>query len=206
MSFSQIKHIHAREILDSRGNPTVEVEVFLEKGCLGRAAVPSGASTGQFEAHELRDGDPKRYLGKGVQKAVANIKEILAPALKGQEALDQKAIDDRLIELDGTENKSALGANALLGVSLAVAYAAAHVQEKWLFEHVAQLFGEKPQILPTPMMNILNGGQHADNNVDFQEFMIMPVGAASFSQALQWGSEVLHHLKKVLHAKGYAAS
>ncbi len=193
---SSIERIHAREILDSRGNPTVEVEVVLEDGSLGNAAVPSGASTGAHEAVELRDGDKKRYLGKGVLKAVENVNEVIAPQIAGEEALDQVAVDRLLLELDGTENKGNLGANALLGVSLAVAHAAAQSVGLPLFRYIG---GTNARYLPVPMMNILNGGKHADNNVDFQEFMIMPLGAPSFHEALRMGAEVFHHLKKVLH-------
>jgi enolase 1/2/3 len=193
---SSIERIHAREIMDSRGNPTVEVEVVLEDGSLGNAAVPSGASTGAHEAIELRDGDKARYLGKGVLKAVENVNEVIAPQLAGEEALDQVGVDHLLLELDGTENKGNLGANALLGVSLAVAHAAAQSVGMPLFRYIG---GTNARYLPVPMMNILNGGKHADNNVDFQEFMIMPLGAPSFHEALRMGSEVFHNLKKVLH-------
>jgi enolase len=193
---SSIERIHAREILDSRGNPTVEVEVGLADGSSGSAAVPSGASTGAYEAVELRDGDKSRYLGKGVLKAVANINEVIAPQLAGEEALDQVAIDRILLELDGSDNKGKLGANALLGVSLAVAHAAAESVGLPLFRYVG---GSNARYLPVPMMNILNGGKHADNNVDFQEFMVMPLGAPTFREGLRMGAEVFHHLKKVLH-------
>jgi len=195
-----IEDIWAREVLDSRGNPTVEVEVVLADGSIGRAIVPSGASTGQFEAVELRDGDKSRYLGKGVQKAVDNVNEVIAPELIGMDASRQVEIDKRLIELDGTPNKGKLGANAILAVSLAVARAAAESVGLPLYQYIG---GINAQDLPVPMMNILNGGAHADNNVDFQEFMIMPVGAKSFKQALQMGAEVFHNLKKVLASKGY---
>lgn len=194
-----IVDIAAREILDSRGNPTLEVDVVLESGATGRAAVPSGASTGQFEAVELRDGDPKRYLGKGVLKAVENVNEVIAPALLDKDATDQTAVDELLIEVDGTENKARLGANALLGVSLAVAKAAAQECRLPLYRYVG---GVTANTLPVPMLNILNGGQHADSNVDFQEFMILPVGAPSFAEALRTGSEVFHTLKKVLKSRG----
>jgi enolase len=194
-----IADINAREILDSRGNPTLEVDVILEGGSVGRAAVPSGASTGAFEAVELRDGDKKRYLGKGVLKAVENVNEVIAPALLDRDATDQAAIDASLIELDGTPNKSKLGANAILGVSLAVAKAAAVNAHLPLFRYVG---GVTARTLPVPMMNILNGGAHADSNVDFQEFMVLPVGAPSFSEALRWCSEVFHTLKSILKAKG----
>ncbi|HWD39346.1 MAG TPA: phosphopyruvate hydratase [Fimbriimonas sp.] len=194
-----IADISAREILDSRGNPTIEVDVMLEGGSVGRAAVPSGASTGAFEAVELRDGDKKRYLGKGVLKAVENVNEVVAPALLDRDATDQPAIDAALRELDGTSNKERLGANAILGVSLAVAKAAANDARLPLFRYVG---GAYAHVLPVPMMNILNGGAHADSNVDFQEFMILPVGASTFSEALRWGSEIFHTLKAVLKSRG----
>jgi len=194
-----IADINAREILDSRGNPTLEVDVLLDGGSVGRAAVPSGASTGQFEAVELRDGDMKRYLGKGVLKAVQNVNDVIAPALLDHDATDQTAIDAELLLLDGTPNKSNLGANAILGVSLAAAKAAANHTHLPLYRYVG---GVTAKVLPVPMMNILNGGAHADSNVDFQEFMILPVGASSFAEALQMGSEVYHTLKAVLKAKG----
>jgi enolase len=200
---SKIEHIHAREILDSRGNPTVEAEVVLASGERGRAAVPSGASTGEHEAVELRDGDPKRYLGKGVLQAVRNVNEIIAGELKGKDALDQPAIDRRLIELDGTPNKSKLGANALLAVSMATARAAANNQQRPLYRYLG---GASANTLPVPMMNIVNGGAHADNNVDFQEFMIVPVGADRFREALRMGAEIFHTLKSVLKKKGSATS
>ena len=190
-----IQNIIGREILDSRGNPTVEVEVILESGILGRASVPSGASTGIFEAHELRDGDPGRYLGKGVSKAVGNIRNEIAPALIGRDVLDQAAIDSTLIRLDGTENKSRLGANAILGVSLACARAAAAALGVPLYRHIG---GLNSKVLPVPMMNILNGGAHASNNVDIQEFMIMPISAESWHDALRRCSEVFHTLKLIL--------
>lgn len=195
-----ITDIFAREIMDSRGNPTVEVEVELECGALGRAAVPSGASTGAFEAVELRDGDKSRYLGKGVLNAVKNVNEIIAPEIIGMNALDQVAIDEALIELDGTPNKGKLGANAILGVSLAVAHAAAEALGLPLYQYIG---GVNAKTLPVPMMNILNGGKHADNNVDIQEFMVMPVGADSFKEALRMCAEVFHNLKSVLKSKGY---
>lgn len=195
-----IQSIHATEILDSRGNPTVEAEVVLANGVRGRAAVPSGASTGQFEAAELRDGDAKRYLGQGVKQAVANIHDRIAPAFKEQSVEDQAAIDQRLIELDGSDNKSNLGANALLAVSLAAAHARAAQAGQWLFESLARP-GVTPS-LPTPMMNILNGGAHADNQVDIQEFMIMPIGLPDFPSALQAGTEVFHALKGILRQQG----
>ena len=197
---SEIIDIYAREILDSRGNPTIEVEVFLESGVMGRAAVPSGASTGEREALELRDGDKSRYLGKGVLKAVGNVNEVIAEALIGWEASDQAGIDRKLLELDGTEVKSNLGANALLGVSMACAKAAAEDAGLPLYQYIG---GANAKELPLPMMNIINGGAHADNNVDIQEFMIMPAGAASFKEALRMGAEIFHALKKVLKAKGY---
>lgn len=200
---SLIEEVWAREILDSRGNPTVEAEVILEDGTTGRAAVPSGASTGENEAVEMRDGDNFRYLGKGVLKAVENVNEKIAYELEGLDALDQTLIDQTLIDLDGTENKSKLGANALLAVSMATARAAAAFQEMPLYRYIG---GTNAKVLPTPMMNIINGGAHADNNVDFQEFMIMPVGAASFSEALRAGAEIFHNLKSVLKSKGYATS
>lgn len=194
-----ISHIHAREILDSRGNPTVEVEVLTESGGFGRAGVPSGASTGAFEAVELRDNDKKRYLGKGVSIAVSNVNNIIAPAIIGMDALEQTVIDSVLIELDGTHNKGKLGANAILGVSMAVAKAAANTLGLPLYQYLGGVNGK---VLPVPMMNILNGGEHADNNVDIQEFMVMPVGACCFKEALRMGAEVFHSLKSVLKAKG----
>jgi len=200
---TQIDHIHAREILDSRGNPTVEADVTLVGGVMGRAAVPSGASTGEHEAVELRDGDPKRFGGKGVLKAVHNVNEVIAGELKGKDALDQPAIDRALIELDGSSNKSNLGANALLAVSLATARAAAGYRKLPLYRYLG---GDAANTLPVPMMNIINGGAHADNNVDFQEFMIVPVGAEKFSEALRMGAEIFHTLKSVLKKRGYATS
>jgi enolase len=200
---SQIGHIHAREILDSRGNPTVEADVTLVSGAKGRAAVPSGASTGEHEAVELRDDDPKRYGGKGVLKAVANVNDTIAAKVKGMNALDQAEVDRVLIELDGTPNKSHLGANALLAVSLATARAAANHQQLPLYGYLG---GADANTLPVPMMNIINGGAHADNNVDFQEFMIVPIGAERFSEALRTGAEIFHTLKSVLKKKGYATS
>ncbi len=196
---SLIESIHARQILDSRGNPTVECEVQLADGCSGRAAVPSGASTGAHEAWELRDGDKSQYLGKGVQKAVANINGPIADALVGMNALDQSEIDATMIKLDGTPNKKNLGANAILGVSLATAHAAAHCTGQPLFRYLG---GPGARLLPAPMMNIVNGGQHADNSVDVQEFMVMPLGFERFSDALRAGVEIFHNLKKVLHSKG----
>ena len=197
---SEIVDIYAREILDSRGNPTVEVEVYLESGVMGRAAVPSGASTGEREALELRDGDQSRYLGKGVLKAVTHVNEAISEALVGWEGSDQTGIDRKLIEMDGTDFKSNLGANALLGVSLAVAKAAAEESGLPLYQYLG---GTNAKELPLPMMNIINGGEHADNNVDIQEFMIMPAGADSFKEALRIGAEIFHALRKVLKDKGY---
>lgn len=198
-----ITDVYAREIMDSRGNPTVEVEVYLEDGTIGRAAVPSGASTGQFEAVELRDGDKARYGGKGVLKAVANVNDVIAPAIMGYDASEQVAIDKIMCQLDGTPNKGKLGANAILGVSMAVARAAAESYDLPLFQYIGGTNGKE---LPVPMMNILNGGAHADNNVDIQEFMIMPVGAESFSDALRTCAEVYHTLKTVLNERGLATS
>ena len=198
---SVIEAVYAREVLDSRGNPTVEVEVVLESGSVGRAIVPSGASTGAFEAVELRDGDKGRYIGKGVEKAVANVNEIIAPELEGMDAFDQPAVDALMIELDGTHNKGKLGANAILGVSMAVARAAAEELGLPLFQYIG---GVNAKQLPVPMMNILNGGEHADNSVDVQEFMILPVGAKSFREGLRMGAEVFHSLKKVLSERGLA--
>ena len=203
MASSSIKKVWAREILDSRGNPTVEADVFLQDGTLGRAAVPSGASTGEHEAVELRDGDLQRYLGKGVLKAVRNINEIIQKKLMGFDATKQAELDQLLIKLDGTENKSKLGANALLAVSLAAAKAAANAKGLPLYQ---SLGGPDANLLPVPMMNIINGGVHADNNVDLQEFMIMPFGAKKFSDALRMGAEVFHHLKKILHAKNLSTA
>lgn len=202
-TMSEIIDVQAREILDSRGNPTVEVDVVLESGALGRVQIPSGASTGEREAIELRDGDKSRYLGKGVQQAVHNVNEVIAPEIVGLFATDQTLIDEKMISLDGTENKSKLGANAILGVSLAVAKAAAEDYGLPLYRYVG---GVNARVLPVPMMNILNGGAHADNNVDIQEFMILPVGAKSFAEALRMGTEVFHNLKAVLKSKGYATS
>ncbi|HZF66560.1 MAG TPA: phosphopyruvate hydratase, partial [Gemmatirosa sp.] len=195
---SSIIDIRAREILDSRGNPTIEVDVTLESGAVGRAAVPSGASTGEHEAIELRDGDKKRYLGKGVQTAVRNVEEQIAPALNGAEAVDQIGVDRLMLELDGSDNKGKLGANAILGVSMAVARAAANELELPLYRYLG---GPMARLLPTPLMNILNGGAHATNTVDFQEFMIVPHGAETFGDALRMGAEVFHALKKVLVAR-----
>ena len=199
---STIEEVIAREVLDSRGNPTIEVDVYLEGGVVGRSIVPSGASTGAFEAVELRDEDPNRYLGKGVLKAVANV-NYASEYMIGLDATDQVSIDAALIALDGTVNKGKLGANAILGISMAVAHAAAKFLGLPLFRYLG---GVNAKILPTPMMNILNGGEHADNNVDIQEFMIMPVGAKSFREAVRMGSEIYHHLKKVLSDKGLATS
>ncbi len=196
---STIQNIHSREILDSRGNPTLEVEVMLEDGSFGHAAVPSGASTGAYEAVELRDGDKKRYLGKGVEKAVRNVNDVIAPALVGYDAIDQVGCDQFLLDLDGTPNKGKLGANAMLGVSLAIAHAAAESVGLPLYRYLG---GSNARYLPVPMMNIINGGKHADNNVDFQEFMIMPFGAPTFREAIRMGSEIFQHLKKVLHDRG----
>ncbi|MFT3807614.1 phosphopyruvate hydratase [Arenimonas sp.] len=198
-----IRHIHAREILDSRGNPTLEAEVTLSSGHVGRAAVPSGASTGSKEAVELRDGDKTRYLGKGVKKAVANVNTTIADALKGFDAADQKGLDARLINLDGTDNKGRLGANALLGVSLANAHAVASAKGMPLWAHLA---AGREAVLPVPMMNIINGGAHADNNVDMQEFMVLPVGAANFAEALRAGAEIFHALKSVLKGRGLSTA
>jgi enolase len=201
--FTTIVDVAAREILDSRGNPTVEVDVLLDDGCLGRAAVPSGASTGAYEAIELRDRRSKRYLGKGVAGAVKNVNEVIAPEVLGMDATQQEELDQLMIELDGTPNKGKLGANAILGVSLAAAKAAADSAGLPLYRYLG---GCNANILPVPMMNILNGGKHSDNNVDFQEFMIMPIGAKDFPQALRMGAEVFHTLKAVLAKKGYSTS
>lgn len=201
MSF--IAGVQARQILDSRGNPTVEVDVVTDDGYYGRAAVPSGASTGLYEAVELRDEDKSKYLGKGVLKAVENIHEIVAPALIGHDVFDQVGIDRLMLELDGTPNKAHLGANAILGVSLAAAKAAAKAAQLELFRYIG---GTNAKVLPVPMLNILNGGSHADNKIDFQEFMVMPVGAETFSEGLRWGVEIFHHLKNVLQSKGYSTN
>lgn len=200
---SSIAHINARQILDSRGNPTVEVDVVTQNGILGRAAVPSGASTGEHEAVELRDGDQGRYLGKGVTKAIQNINNVLASELNGMYVVDQSSIDRRMMEIDGTPNKAGLGANAILGVSMAVARAAADTVGMPLYRYVG---GVNANLLPLPMMNILNGGSHADNSIDFQEFMIMPAGAETFSESLRMGVEVFHHLKKVLKDAGHSTN
>ncbi|MBC2163867.1 phosphopyruvate hydratase [Listeria booriae] len=196
---SIITEVYAREVLDSRGNPTIEVEVYTETGAFGRALVPSGASTGEYEAVELRDGDSSRYLGKGVLKAVENVNDIIADKIIGFDVTDQIGLDQSMIELDGTENKGKLGANAILGVSLAAARAAAEELGLELYEYIG---GVNAKVLPVPMMNIVNGGEHADNNVDIQEFMVMPVGAKTFSEALRMGAEILHNLKTVLKGKG----
>ena len=200
---SAIQKIHAREIIDSRGNPTVEVDMRLEDGSTGRAAVPSGASTGEHEAIELRDKDKKRFLGNGVRKAVTNINTIIADTLKGFDATNQPQLDKIMIELDGTENKSNLGANSLLGVSIAATKAAANYYKLPLYQYLGN---QKSNLLPVPMMNILNGGSHADNTVDIQEFMVFPFGASTFSEALRMGTEIFHHLKKVLKSKGLSVS
>ncbi|BAU55894.1 phosphopyruvate hydratase [Mucilaginibacter gotjawali] len=200
---SLIIDVHARQILDSRGNPTIEVDVLTENGALGRAAVPSGASTGVHEAVELRDNDKTKYMGKGVLKAVANVNDIIAKELQGLDVFEQNAIDKLMIELDGTENKGKLGANAILGVSLAVAKAAAQESRQPLYRYIG---GVNANTLPIPMMNIVNGGSHSDAPIAFQEFMIMPVGAPSFSEALRWGAEVFHNLKKILHDRGLSTA
>src|SRR5246500_5128124 len=203
MDSASIAKLLPREILDSRGNPTIEVDAQLEGGALGRAAVPSGASTGEHEAWELRDGDKKRYGGKGVRKAVMSVTETIAPAIAGWDALEQAKIDSKLIELDGTANKKNLGANALLGVSLATAHAAAKASNLPLFRYLG---GPGARVLPVPMMNILNGGAHSDAPIDFQEFMIMPKGAPNFPEAVRYGAEVFHELKKVLHERGLSTA
>ena len=203
---SAITKIQSREILDSRGNPTVEADVILASGALGRASVPSGASTGIREALELRDHDEKRYAGKGVLKAVSNINNEIQKALIGQEGTDQEKIDNIMIDLDDTLNKSRLGANAILAVSLATAKAAANEQNMPLFQYFAELMGEKKLLMPVPMMNVINGGAHADNNLEIQEFMILPLGAPSFSEAVRYGAEVFHELKKLLQENSLKAS
>src|SRR5438270_2618222 len=203
MAKTTIQNIRAREVLDSRGNPTVEVDVGLEGGALGRAIVPSGASTGEHEAWELRDGDKKRYGGKGVNRAVANVKEKIAAAIKGMDARDQAKIDNCIIEMDGSPNKKNLGANALLGVSLAVAHAAAAAENLSLFRYLG---GDKATVLPVPMMNILNAGAHSDAPIDFQEFMIVPRGAPTFAEGLRYGAEVFHALKGVLKNRGLSTN
>ncbi|MCX7940694.1 MAG: phosphopyruvate hydratase [Endomicrobia bacterium] len=204
----KIQKVKAREILDSRGNPTVEVDVILSDGTLGRAQVPSGASTGENEALELRDGDKNRYLGKGVLKAVNNVNDIISKKIKNLDASEQQKIDNLMISIDGTETKSNLGANAILGVSLAVCCASANFYKMPLYKYIRKVYGikEKDYILPVPLMNVLNGGKHADNNVDLQEFMIVPAGAKSFSEALRFGTEVFHSLKAVLKSKGYVTA
>ncbi len=199
----RIQKINAREVLDSRGNPTVEADCTLEDGSRGRAIVPSGASTGEHEAMELRDGDKKRYLGKGVTKAVGNVNKIIAPALAGQDATLQSRIDQMMLALDGTKNKGKLGANAILAVSMAVARAAAAAHDLPLYRYIG---GVKASVLPVPMMNVVNGGAHADNNVEMQEFMIMPAGARNFPEAVRIGAEVFHHLKKILHDSGHGTA
>lgn len=203
---AKISEIRAREILDSRGNPTVEVDLITEDDFFGRAAIPSGASTGKHEACELRNGDKKRYLGRGVLKAVENVNTVIAKALKGKPISDQRALDNLLIEMDGTPNKGRLGANAILGVSLAAARAEAQARGLPLYGYVAELFGTESVSIPIPMMNILNGGEHADNNVDIQEWMIVPLGAPNFREALRWGAETFHALKGVLKKSGYVTS
>lgn len=203
MAKTTIHEIEAREILDSRGNPTISTQITLESGAVGKAAVPSGASTGSHEALELRDNDPSRYLGKGVLKAVANVKEIIAPEIVGMDALEQEELDRRLIQLDGTPSKKKLGANAILSVSLAVAHAASQAQNMPLYHYLGK---RKDYLLPVPLINILNGGSHADNNVDIQEFMIAPVGSPNFSEAIRASAEVFHHLKKILNKKGYSSA
>jgi enolase len=200
---SIIESVFARQILDSRGNPTVEVDVITESGIMGRAAVPSGASTGEHEAHELRDGDKSKYLGKGVLKAVQNVNELIAPEILGYSVFDQKIIDQTMIDLDGTVNKSKLGANAILGVSLAIAKAAADESSQPLFRYLG---GVNAHLLPVPMMNIINGGSHSDAPIAFQEFMIRPIGASSFSEALRMGAEIFHHLKSILKFKGLSTA
>src|SRR5215216_2477536 len=199
----QIQNIKAREVLDSRGNPTVEVDCILANGIRGRSIVPSGASTGEHEALELRDGDKKRFLGKGVLKAVANVNDLIAPALAGHNATLQSQIDTMMLALDGTKNKGKLGANAILGVSMAVARTAAESHQLPLFRYIG---GVKASVLPVPMMNIVNGGAHADNNVDLQEFMIMPVGAPSLPESIRMGSEIFHNLKKILDESGHGTA
>ncbi|MFM8710994.1 MAG: phosphopyruvate hydratase, partial [Sphingomonadales bacterium] len=200
---SYIAEVFARQILDSRGNPTVEVDLITEEGAVGRAAVPSGASTGIHEAVELRDGDKKKYLGKGVLQAVDNVNKKIAPLLLGYDVADQTGIDEMMIQLDGTSNKSKLGANAMLAVSMAAAKAAADEAALPLFRYIG---GTNAKVLPMPMMNILNGGAHADNKIDFQEFMVMPVGASNFSEGLRWGVDIFHALKNVLKKKGYSTN
>jgi enolase len=200
---STVETVHAREVLDSRGNPTVEVDVWLDDGAFGRAAVPSGASTGEHEAQELRDGDEARFGGKGVLAAVANVNGEIAEAVRGLDAFDQRSVDGALIDLDGTPAKSRLGANAVLGVSLAVAHAAAESNGLPLYRYLG---GPNAHLLPTPMLNVINGGAHADNELELQEFMLVPIGAASFSESLRWGAECFHHLRAILHDKGLATA
>ncbi len=206
MSEVKIKEIKAREILDSRGNPTIEADCLLSDGAFGRAAVPSGASTGEFEAVELRDGDKSRYLGKGVLKAVKNVNAELPKVLKGKNALDQKAIDDLMIKTDGTPNKARLGANAILAVSMAVCRAAADSQGISLWKYIGKLHKNTNYLLPVPMANIINGGKHADNKIDFQEFMIAPIGASTYTEGLRWVAEIFHHLKSILKKKGHVTA
>jgi len=201
-----IKSVHARQILDSRGNPTVEVDVTLDNGIVGRGAVPSGASTGEYEAVELRDGDKNVYLGKGVLKSVHAVNTVLAPKLVGLDPADQLKIDNLMIELDGTPNKANVGANGILGVSMAICRAAAEVKGIPLYRHIAELHGNKTFQMPVPMCNIINGGKHADNKIDFQEYMVMPVGATSFSEGLRWCTEIFHHLKAILKKAGHVTS
>lgn len=204
---AKIASVRARQILDSRGNPTVEADVALVGGAFGRGAVPSGASTGEHEALELRDGDKSRYLGKGVLQAVANVNNEIAKAVTGLDAADQRSLDRRMIELDGTPNKGRLGANAILAVSMATARAAAAALNQPLYKYLSRYSTDRSaNLLPVPMMNILNGGAHADNSVDFQEFMVMPAGAPNFSEALRWGVEVFHHLKAALKKRGYSTA
>src|SRR6202158_3480444 len=204
---TRITKVHARQVIDSRGNPTVEADVLLDSGALGRAAVPSGASTGEHEALELRDGDKSKYLGKGVLKAVANVNGEIARAIGGSDAADQRALDHKMITLDGTPTKSRLGANAILAVSMAAARAAAVALKQPLYKYLSRYSTDtSANLLPVPMMNILNGGAHADSTVDFQEFMAMPVGAPSFSEALRWGTETFHTLKGVLKKRGYSTA
>ena len=204
---TKITRIHARQVLDSRGNPTVEAEITLESGAFGRAIVPSGASTGEHEALELRDGDKSKYLGKGVLKAVANVNGELAKAVTGSDAADQRSLDHKMITLDGTPTKSRLGANAILAISMASARAAAVAMKQPLYKYLSRYSTDtSANLLPVPMMNILNGGAHADSSVDFQEFMAMPIGASSFSEALRWGVEVFHALKAALKKRGYSTS
>src|SRR5258707_8147837 len=204
---TKITKVHARQVLDSRGNPTVEADVLVDSGYLGRGAVPSGASTGEHEALELRDGDKSKYLGKGVLKAVANVNGEIARAVAGFDAADQRGLDHKMITLDGTPTKARLGANAILAVSMAAARAAAAATKQPLYKYLAKYSSERSaNLLPVPMMNILNGGAHADSSVDFQEFMVMPIGAANFSEALRWGVEIFHALKSSLKKRGYSTA